>query len=312
MEMNENYIESICTELEFPKEAVTGMASAWKRVEEEPEALKVWQEWMERYENAGYESGEPASPVDFGAALAEIDLAAQKAGIHKYTAELLFFLCLTGHLKRLYEVRRIDLKIWHDSCMDLHWKLMECHKLYGIWGSFVAWWFPWFFEMRRFALGRLQFELVDFPAEYERTGRIKPQGMTKAINVHIPSCGRLNMEECHASYRMAAEFFADAFAGDEAAFVCESWLLFPPHREMLGDESRIVKFMSEYDIFRTADGDDDLWRIFDRMDVSDLELLPENTGMQRAYKAWLRGGKRAGIGEGIFFFPLPAGSCVKN
>lgn len=302
MEMNENYIENICTELEFPKEAVEEMVSAWKRVEKEPEALKIWQEWMERYENAGYESSAPAAPVDFRAALAEIDLAAQKADVHKYTAELLFFLCLTGHLKRLYEIRNIDLKIWHDSCMDLHWKLMECHKLYGIWGSFVAWWFPWFFEMRRFALGRLQFELNAFPTEYERVKGSRPQGMTKAINVHIPSCGRLRMEDCHASYRQAAEFFADAFPGEEVAFVCESWLLFPPNREMLGAESGVVKFMSEYEIYHTADSNDDLWRIFDRMDTDDLSALPEKTAMQRAYKERLLSGKKAGVGEGIFFY----------
>lgn len=299
----ENYLREICGGLDFPAEAADAMISAWKAVGKEPEALKIWEKWMSAYENAGYENAVPDAPVDFKAALADIDTAAQKAGIHKYTAELLFFLCLTGHLKRLYEIRNIDLKIWHDSCMDLHWKLMECRKMYGIWGSFVAWWFPWFFEMRRFALGRLQFELNGFPEEYERSGGIRPEGMTKAINVHIPSCGKLNIQDCHASYRQAAAFFADAFPGDKVAFVCESWLLFPPHKEMLGAESGIVKFMADYDIYHTADSDDDLWRIFNQTDINDLNALPENTAMQRSYKRWLLAGKKTGIGEGIFFYP---------
>ena len=43
--------------------------------------------------------------------------------------------------------------------------------------------------MTRFALGRLQFELMDFPESYEKTGHVRPEGMTKVINMHIPSCG---------------------------------------------------------------------------------------------------------------------------
>lgn len=299
--MNKNYIETISKELEFPKEAIDELLLACGAVEAEPEALQIWQKWLTDYEKAGYGNERTAVPMDFRAALLDIDAAAQKAGIHKYTAELLFFLCLTRQLKRFYEERHIDLRIWHDSCMDLHWKLMECHKVYGIWGSFVAWWFPGFFELKLFALGRLQFELVDFPKEYERLRDSRPEGMTKAINVHIPSCGKLNMEDCHASYRKAAEFFAAAFPGDKVAFVCESWLLFPPHKEMLGEKSGIVKFMSEYDIYLEKDSSDDLWRIFDRTDISDPNALPENTSMQRAYKNRLLSGKKAGIGEGIFF-----------
>lgn len=52
-------------------------------------------------------------------------------------------------------------------------------------------WFDGFFEMTRFALGRLQFELMDFPESYEKTGHVRPEGMTKVINMHIPSCGPL-------------------------------------------------------------------------------------------------------------------------
>lgn len=299
--MNKNYIENICAELEFPMEAKAEMLSAWEKVEKEPEAMKIWQRWLIEYEKAGYGKEETAVPMDFKAALTDIDIAAQKADIHKYTAELLFFLCLTGQLKQFYKERNIDLKIWHDSCMDLHWKLMECHKVYGIWGSFVAWWFPGFFELKLFALGRLQFELIDFPEEYEQLRGSRPESMTKAINVHIPSCGKLDMEDCHASYREAAVFFADAFPDGKVAFVCDSWLLFPPHKEMLGEESGIVKFMTEYDIYLTKDSDDDLWRIFNCVDISDLSELPEDTSMQRAYKNWLLAGKKAGIGEGIFF-----------
>ena len=239
--------------------------------------------------------------MDYKAALAAVDEAAAAAGVHKDTAEMLYFLGLTKHLKERYLEKSIDLQIWHDSCMDLHWKLLECREMDGIWGSFVSWWEPGFYDMTRFALGRLQYELTDFPASYEKAGRIRPEGMTKLINVHIPSCGKLDMAECHASYRQAAEFFSDAFPGGEVAFYCESWMLYAPHADFLKPDSGVVKFMKEYDIYHIQEEDGDLWRIYHRMYDGNPSTLPEGTSMQRAYKAWLEAGNHAGWGEGVFF-----------
>ncbi|MDO4334003.1 MAG: acyltransferase domain-containing protein [Eubacteriales bacterium] len=298
------YIDEICRELDFPPEAADAMLEAWDAVAAEPETYRIWQKRTAEYEKENYaeeESGADAGHMNFKEALADIDIAAQKAGIHKYTAQLLFFLCLTRHLKQLYEARNLDLKIWHDSCMDLRWKLMECHNMYGIWGSFVAWWFAGFFELKLFVLGRLEFELIDFPESYEKAGRTKPEGMTKAINVHIPSCGKLEMADCHDSYRRAAAFFADAFPGRQAAFYCWSWMLFAPHKAFLNPDSGIVRFMDEYDIYRTGCDNGDLWRIFNAEYHGDAEKLSENTSLQRGYKSWLKAGNSAGFGEGIFF-----------
>lgn len=290
-----DYIEVICRELDFPAKAANAMQDAWQRIADSPQANEIWQKWLSAYEQD--------IRMDYKAMLAEIDEVARLAKVHPYTAKLLIFLCLTKRLKELYEQKGIDLKIWHDSCMDLRWKLRECMENYGVWGSFVSWWFSGFFTMERFALGRLQFELVDFPEEYEKSGKARPDGMTKAINLHIPSCGKLDMEDCHASYRQAAQFFADAFCGGTVAFVCESWLLFPPHKKMLGEKSGIVRFMSEYEILKVEESDDDLWRIFGQADVKHPETLPEKTGLQRAYKERLQAGEPVGTALGIFFYP---------
>lgn len=287
------YLTEICTELAFPEEAIKAMHAAWDNIDACPEALVVFRKWIDAYEKDIH--------LDYMKALEEVDGAALTAGVHKYTAEMLFFLCLTKHLKELYIEKGIDLQIWHDSCMDLNWKLFECKKMYNIWGSFVAWWEPGFYDMTRFALGRLQFELIDFPESYEEAGRTKPEGMTKVINTHIPSCGKLDMEACHASYRQAAEFFKDAFPGDQVAIYCESWMLYAPHADFLKPDSGIVRFMSEYDIYNTGEEDGDLWRIYNQMYEGDASALPEDTSLQRAYKEWLSAGNHAGWGEGIFF-----------
>lgn len=290
-----DYINEICVELQFPVEATDAMLTAWDSVAACAEAAAIWREWTACYERDIH--------MDYEAAIGAVDEAAQAAGVHRYTAELLYFLGLTKHLKELYLERGIDLQIWHDSCMDLHWKLFECKKMYDIWGSFVAFWFPGFFDMTRFALGRLQFELADFPQEYEKAGRVRPKGMTKAINVHIPSCGKLDMEVCHASYRQAAEFFGDEFPGDKVAVICESWMLYTPHLAFLRPDSGVVKFMKEFDVFRTGEEDGDLWRIFNKEYDGNPSGLAEDTSMQRAYKEWLLAGNHAGWGEGIFFLP---------
>ncbi|MDO4292407.1 MAG: acyltransferase domain-containing protein [Eubacteriales bacterium] len=296
MEKYGEYIREICGTLQFPEEAQQFLSEAWEKLQEEKEAAKLLNRWIARYDKD--------EPVDYEAALEDAAQAAGRTGVHRYTAQLLLFLCMTRHLRELYEKRGISPEIWRASCLDLKWKLLECRKMYGIWGSFVAFWFPGFFELTRFALGRLQFELVDFPENYEKAGRKRPAGMTKAINVHIPSCGRLNREECHASYRQAAAFFADAFPTGQAAVTCSSWLLYPPHRQFLKPDSGVVRFMDEYDIYRTWENDGDLWRVFDLDYDGRPETLPETTAMQRGYKEWLTAGNHAGGGEGIFFLPV--------
>ena len=289
----QTYIGEICDTLLFPAEAKETMEQAWEKICANAAAKETFLKWLLVYEADG--------KLDYKEVLKAADTAAKEAGIASYTADLLIYLLMTAHLKERYQEKKISEQIWLDSCMDLNWKLHECRKIYGIWGSFVSWWFDGFFEMTRFALGRLQFELMDFPESYEKTGHVRPEGMTKVINMHIPSCGPLKKADCEASFRQAAAFFADAFPGEEIAFFCESWLLYPRHREFLSPDSGIVQFMSFFDIYKTEEGDGDLWRIYNREYDGNPEALPEETTIQRGYKKLLLSGGHAGYGEGIFF-----------
>jgi len=62
-------------------------------------------------------------------------------------------------------------ELFWDTIADLKFKLIECHDVYGIWGTFVASWYPWFYTMHRFKLGRLQYEAVHFSGDTPVTGR---------------------------------------------------------------------------------------------------------------------------------------------
>ena len=62
-----------------------------------------------------------------------------------------------------------------------------------------------------------------------------------------------------------------------------------------------MQFMSFFDIYKTEEGDGDLWRIYNREYDGNPEALPEETTIQRGYKKLLLSGGHAGYGEGIFF-----------
>lgn len=219
--------------------------------------------------------------------------------LHPYTVELLVFICMTKHLRSVYWERGIDLQIYKDSVLDLKWKLEECKAVKGVCGSFVAFWFPGFFNMTRFALGRLQFELINIYFDYDKNGIKLEKDKSKVINVHIPRTGTpIDKESCDASYAMAKEFFKDE-VGDNAAFICNSWLLYPENKQILSPQSNTYRFMSEYDIveWRTDTGEN-LWRLFDT-EEKNPERLPTNGSFRARYAEHLKNGGRVGTGVGI-------------
>ena len=190
------------------------------------------------------------------------------------------------------------MQIYKDSMLDLKWKLDECKAVKGICGSFVAGWFPGFFNLTRFALGRLQFELVDFWLDYNDNGISLKKG-DKVINVHIPRTGTpMDKESCDKSYAQAREFFKPQ-VGENCPFICHSWLLYPENLEILPKHTNTYRFASEFYIAESATNDgEDLWRLFDT-DEKDPEKLPTNSSFRRNYVEHLKKGGKVGWGLGI-------------
>ena len=232
----------------------------------------------------------------------ELLVPAQNAGylvgVHKYTSGLLIYMCMSKHLKKLYEERGINDQIFYDSMLDLRYKLEECKVVRGMVGSFVAWWFPGFFDLTRFALGRLQFEVVKFGHNYEKNG-IKLTPESKVINVHIPRTGTpMDKESCDAAYAQAREFFK-AEAGENCPFICHSWLLFPEHANILPKHTNVYRFFSEFDVFESGENEgDDLWRLFDTEDRNPYRL-PTDSSLRRNYVEHMKKGGKLGWGLGV-------------
>ncbi|MBE6651872.1 MAG: hypothetical protein E7610_00480 [Ruminococcaceae bacterium] len=238
---------------------------------------------------------------DYGDIIAKADKAALLCGFHEYTAELLIFACLSRKLREHYLERGYDLAIFERSMADLRYKVEECKAVYGIVGSFVAGWFPGFFNLTRFGLGRLQFEIIPLGCDYSKNGHTLTAD-TPVLNIHIPRSGEpLTEEACEDAYARAKAFFGDRL-GDPCPFVCNSWLLFPRHEDFLPKHTNTYRFFKSFDIINQGmdKSRGNLWRLFDTMEKHP-DRLPADTTLRRAYVSYLQAGGQMGYGRGLLF-----------
>ncbi len=287
-------IKSFCTEYDYPKEAIDSLLTDFTALKN-TEYYPLFKAYVDLYEN------DDAS-FNYAKALNVTETIAERTGIHRYALDLLFFICLAKHCRELYDQAEIPLKIYHGSMLDLKYKLLECKKIYGVWGTFVAPWFYRFFELSRFALGRLQFEDDPSCEAYEKDG-IKLERGDWVITLHIPSSGKLKVEDCMESLRMAAEFYADRFPDGIAKFRCHSWLLAENHKDYLLPESAIRKFADLFDVAESVKDQNrgDWWRIFGKPYDESTEQYPAETSLQRAYLKMLADGNLPEMGLGYIF-----------
>ena len=285
------YLENFLSEYEYPKAAITELLSAYDKVVacRESDFLSLISEYENSYN------------IDYAAAMERMKDISLSADVHVYTGDLILFLAYTRGLGRYYKEQGIADEIYRNTVLDLRYKLDECICVKGVCGSFVAKWFVGFFTLERFALGRLQFEIIDFGADYEKNGLpLKPD--SKVLNVHIPRTGtRLDRESVLSSYRLARDFYAPVL-GDNPVFVCSSWLLFPRHKEILKAGSNLLFFMNDYDIFTFGEYSNyaEIWRLFDTDFDGDPTHLPTDSSLRRAYVDLVSRGEKTGWGRGVF------------
>ena len=290
------YVLNFMKELEFDKEAIEALYADYLKIDADENAKKAFDECVKAHEENIH--------TDYGALLKKAEDAGESVGVHKYSAGLLVFICLSKHLKKCYEEQGIDLAIWHNSMLDLKWKLWECKAVKGIWGSFVAWWFPGFFNMTRFALGRLQFDFARYGDSYS-DDEITLTPDTMIIGVHIPrTLTPFDKASRDDAYAQAKAFFAPRLNGAPMVFTCCSWLLYPAFKDIIPEKSNTRSFMDEFKIikeYHDKEGEyNDAWRLFDMDQPKDLNEYPENTSLRRAIKKYLLSGGRTGEGLGIF------------
>ena len=202
---------------------------------------------------------------------------------------LAVYLSAALYTKEHYREKGIPDSVFRDTmrgCFRLF--LYEHRESYGTFGFDRAYWPFRHISMHLFRLGTLSFEMRKWKDE-------------DVLSVHIPSDSNLTEENCLASYRNAIQFFEKYFPYYQyEKFVCSSWLLSPSLRDLLSEDSNIIKFQSRYTI---SDFDEEnesykLW-LFKRRDCR-IEEFPQNTSLQRKAKQYLVNGGKIGAATGWF------------
>lgn len=207
---------------------------------------------------------------------------------------LAFYLRLSAQVYEKYQEKGISDEIFDWTFYDITIWCKECFRKYGIYGLEEVWWLALSVKMKLFRLRRLQFEPIQLKEDMVGRQRTIPAG-TEVLNVHIPEGEPLDYHACIESLRMAEEFFG----GKKQIFVCDSWLLSPNLKEVLPENSNILRFQRMFEVtkvhyaFPQAEQ-----RIFGDI-LEDKTSYPEDTSLRRNAKAYILSGKDLGIGIGF-------------
>ena len=292
--VNEKYLQDFFQKFEYPQEAQDALLLALGKVKDV--ALEEFEELIETY---NYRWVLDAF-LDFEDRMSEIS---KKAKIHEFEGRFLLYLHLLPKLKEIYVQKGISLEIWEDSVRDLKYKLLKCKLIHNVWGSFLRGWFAGFFQLKRFAFGKLEFELKKFHGNYEKNGiTLIPESII--VYIHIPrSSGGLTYEDQTIAFQRAKEFFQPRYGKDrKIPFMTGTWLLFSKNKQFLKPNSNLRAFIDRFEIIEEFEYSDysQTWRIFNKI-FTKWQDMPQDTSLQRAYVEMIKKGEKTGWAEGIFF-----------
>ena len=153
-------------------------------------------------------------------------------------------------------------------------------------------WFRHIMNVAIFKIGSLQFQpfqMIYLDAETigepymsftEEQKKSLPE-RTPVLNCHIQQGADLSPESVDFSFRMAKEFFMEHFPKERyKAFLCYSWLLYPPMLKRLGEDSNIKQFADRFSIIGDCP-DSEQAREFLFSDGTRKEISVKATSLQK-------------------------------
>lgn len=233
-----------------------------------------------------------------------LDEIAEKIGVSDKTLSWLFIAMCAERLEKIYKEKNIPHEYFRDAMYDLNCKIHECYEVHGVWGVGSSRnWYDGFFNLTRFGIGRLSYDIYKYDMDYTLGGVTAHPGDT-VLRIHIPSAGPLTKELRDDSYRRAYEFFKEYAIDGVLFYHCTSWLLSKFHYDLLPPSSNIRSFMEDFDLQdgTEAETKNVLWRIWGHNASLPTKDLPEHNSLMRAYKKLLLDGKPLIWGRGIFAF----------
>ena len=195
-----DYLYNFLNEYKYPQSTKTALVSVFELV-------------SDGMLNAIMQTYQSETKFDFSALTFIVDEIAQKINVSVYTVRLFAIVCLTKKMRETYDMRGLPEYICKDTIKNILCESEKCKHIHGVVG--VEKWNGYYATLyaKRFALGRLEFELSSFDKEYyEKDGEVLRKG-DSIVCVHIPFTGKpLYQGECEAAYFYARTFFAQYFS----------------------------------------------------------------------------------------------------
>ena len=245
------------------------------------------------YKRLGFDSKYDA---EFYEALRTIEIPADTT-IANYNLEctdgkknLLAFLYMCEALQKKYIAHGIDNEILLDTLSDI---VRWCDEWSGIKGELYLGEIGWLSRSMNFYLfkiGRLQYCIHSVSESFTKFGMKMGESF---IGVHIPPTGPLKIEDVNASLDMARAFFSEYFPEIRYSyFSCLSWLLDDTLKEMLPQNSNILRFAELFTIVDNAPSDAILHYVFNHSTTREnIDSKDCTTSFARKVKSAIQDGK---------------------
>ena len=288
-----NEMKQLCQQYDIHPDAAAFLVDAYGKLLENPEAYAVFQQQVEVYRKNYLFDHKPV--------LEKLHALEASVGVSWMTIDILYMLKLLPILQELYRKENIDEEIFCGFVGNIRAFLPGGKPFYGI---RTGWWFMDFFKLKLFTVGRLQYRRRRFRCDTVCGDTVFPEN-SFYLDAHIPGSGPLKPELCQESYEKAAAFYRKRFGDEKIVFSCYSWLLSPDLDALLPEKSNILAFAHRFTLAETSPDtkfDHLVYAFGVHEKPEDLSVLPENSSLQRALKAWLMEGNILRLGKGFFVY----------
>ncbi len=219
---------------------------------------------------------------------------------------LLFFLGNLEKLHALYRESQLDEELFVDLLKDFKLKNDSCLSLHGYCGVTSTDWYVFFFRIKRFALGRFHYDVVEFNHDCFCQSGVSLKRNDKVVTVHIPTGGKLTKEIRYDSYRKAYQFFQrqKLFSDGILKLVCHSWIFYGPYKDLYPKTSNLYDFTEDFTLLYNEEQKtfQDGWRIFGSKFNENPDDLPQETSLQKAFAQYMKQNDRFGVGYVVLLF----------
>ncbi len=301
MSYNNEHFKEILTILDLPQEAVEVFCNTAEKIDNSKSFSAKVDSLIKEYMYP--------EAHGFGELFAKTKFVAMRHGVKHYTFDFVLLVIMTEIMHDRYKEAGLSEELFRNTIMDLRYKFIECVDCKETYGTFVAGWNTDFYALKRFCLGRFQYEHSTFGVcdEYTTSAGVTIKRGDKTLGFHIPSSGVPLTDEVRLdSYKKAYEFFKDFRREDGLMiFECGSWLLWDGYKEFLPEKSNILKFIDDFELIKQGEKAvfTDAWRIFGKAGFGSPKKWPADNSLRRAFKEHVVTNKgKTGNGHGIIVF----------